>query len=160
MPWSLSQRERLAFERKVLERYFRLDEVKWIDPMDDTKVEVAITCSNDVNYTLRVYLPPDFPNSCPSMVVVSPSGLLQRKNGSLMNSMSGADHTLSSKDGYTQICHFLPSSWNGNNTLYQVIMKGRVWLEAYEVHLKTDDPLDRYLQVGESLLLDGIVNGL
>ena len=101
------------------------------------KVEVAITCPNNINHTLRVYLPPDFPNSCPSMVVISPSGLLQRKNGSLMNSMSGADHTLSSKDGYTQICHFLPSSWNGNNTLYQVIMKGRVWLEAYEVHLET-----------------------
>ena len=74
--------------------------------------------------------------------------------------MNGSDHTLSSKDGYTQICHFRSNLWKGDNTILQVIMKGWVWLEAYEVHLLTGDPLDMYLQVDESLLLDGAVKQL
>ena len=30
---------------------------------------------------------------------------------------------LPSKDGYTQICHFLPRSWKGGKTLFDIIMK-------------------------------------
>ena len=136
MPWSLIQRQRLAFERKVLEAYFR-NKVKWINQTDQdaTKVEVPITCSNDKEYTLRVDLPSDFPNSFPSMIVSSPRHCLKKKNGSFLNGSSGEDHTLPNKDGCTQICHCRPGLWKNDCTLYQVITKGLVWLEAYEVHL-------------------------
>ena len=160
MPWSLGQRKRLALENTILESYFHRDKVKWINPTDEAQVEVKVTCSNDKKYILRVYLPPDFPNSCPSMVIISPCGLLKKRNGSLLNCMSGGDHTLSSKDGYTQICHFRPNLWRDENTIFQVIMKGLVWLEAYEVHLKTGETLDTFLQADESLLLEGVVNQL
>ena len=62
---------------------------------------------------------------------------------------------LPSKDGYTQICHFLPRSWKGDKTLFDIIMKGRTWLEAYEIHLQTGVSLDRYLQAGGRTPLDG-----
>ena len=80
MPWSLFQRQRLARQRKELEAYFR-DKVKWINPADQhtTKVEVTVTLSNDKEYTLRVYLPSDFPNSCPSMIVSLPRCCLKKK---------------------------------------------------------------------------------
>lgn len=161
MPWSLVQRQRLAFERKVLEGYFR-NKVKWINPTDQdaTKVEVSITSSNDKEYTLRVYLPSDFPNSCPSMIVSFPCHCLKKKDGSFLNGSSGEDHTLSSKDGCTQICHSRSGLWQNDYTLYQVVTKGLVWLEAYELHLWTGDPLDTYLQADEGLLLDGVVNEL
>ena len=67
---------------------------------------------------------------------------------------------LPSKDGYTQICPFLPRSWKGDTTLFDIIMKGRTWLEAYEIHLQTGDSLDRCLQADSSILLDGVINRL
>lgn len=41
----------------LLEKYFR-GRVTWIDPTGDTKVEVKVTCTNNKQYTLRVYIPP------------------------------------------------------------------------------------------------------
>lgn len=135
---------------------------KWINPADQhaTKVEVTVTLSNDKEYTLRVSLPSDFPNSCPSMIVSVPRYCLKKKNGSSLNVSSGEDHTLPSKDGCTQICYCRPDLWRNDYTLYQVITKGVTWLEAYEVHLETGDPLDWYLQTDESFLLDGVVKEL
>lgn len=158
MPWSLSQSRRLAIESRNLERSFDHDKVKWINPTGDTQVEVKVTCSNGKNYTIRVYLPSDFPNSCPEVVVISlSSGLLARKDGSLMSMMNGYDHILSSKDGYTQICHFRPHLWRDNNTIHQVIMKGLHWLEAYELYLLTGASISLCLQACESFFLDGVV---
>jgi len=147
MPWSAAQQQRLGFEKDLLEKYFR-GRVSWIDPTGSTRVEVRVTCTNDKQYTLRVYLPSDYPSSCPEMVV-KPfsffSSYLRKKDGTKMDDASGSDHTYGSRDGYTQICHFQPSLWKDDNTLYQVIMKGLIWLEAYEAHLRTGNPLSRYL---------------
>ena len=103
-------------------------------------------CTNDKQYTLRVYLPSDYPSSCPEMIVSYPSSCLRRRDGSLMSGMSGADHILGLRDGCTKICHFDSSLWKDDNTLYQVVMKGLIWLEAYEAHLRTGHSLNRYLQ--------------
>ena len=144
MPWSASQQKRLAIEKQLLEKYFGGSRVAWIDPTGDTKVEIRVTCTNDKQYTLRVYIPEDFPNSVPSMIVktlfMTP---LRRRNG---NDLQGnVDHTLGTQDGCTEICHFEPSLWKDSNTLYQVFMKGLIWLEAYEAHLRTGETLSRYL---------------
>ena len=63
-----------------------------------------------------------------------------------MNSADGDDHTWGSKDGRTQICHYDTSEWTDDNTLYQVAMKGLIWLEGYEAHLRTGNSLSTYLQ--------------
>ena len=145
MPWSATQQKRLGFEKNILEKYFG-NRVSWINPTGDTKVEVRVTTTNDKQYTLRVYLPGDFPNSCPQMIVSNPSSCLRAKDGSLLSGTSGNNHTLRSIDGCTQICHFNSSLWKDNNTLYQVVMKGLIWLEGYEAHLRTGQPLNKYLQ--------------
>ncbi|CAH3029843.1 unnamed protein product, partial [Porites evermanni] len=145
MPWSATQQKRLGFEKNLLEKYFR-NIVTWIDPTGNTRVEVRVTCTNDKQYTLRVYLPSDYPSSCPEMIVSYPSSCLRRRDGSLMSGMSGADHILGIRDGCTKICHFDSSLWKDDNTLYQIVMKGLIWLEAYEAHLRTGHSLNRYLQ--------------
>ena len=143
MPWSPAQRQRLSFEKNVLEKYFN-NRVTWIDPTGDTKIEVRVTCTNNKEYTLRVYVPTDFPNSVPDMIVKTPSmNKLKRSNGSELQ--GSLDHVYGSRDGCTQICHFKPNMWKDNNTLYQVFMKGMIWLEAYEAHLRTGATLGRYL---------------
>lgn len=148
MPWSASQQQRLGFEKDLLEKYFR-GRVSWINPTGDTRVEVKVTCTNDKQYTLRVYLPSDYPSSCPDMVVKSPywfGSYLKKKDGTKMSDADGEDHTYGNRDGCTQICHFNPSLWQDDNTLYQVFMKGLIWLEAYEAHLRTGKSLSTYLR--------------
>ena len=145
MPWSATQQKRLGFEKNILEKYFG-NRVSWINPTGDTKVEVRVSTTNDKQYTLRVYLPGDFPNSCPQMIVSNPSSCLRAKDGSPLIGGSSQNHTLGNIDGCTQICHFKPSLWKDNNTLYQVVMKGLIWLEGYEAHLRTGQPLSKYLQ--------------
>lgn len=143
MPWSANQRQRLGFEKDLLEKYFR-NRVTWMDPTGDTKVEVRVTCTNDRQYTLRAYLPSDYPNSVPDMIVRTPSmSRLKRRDGNELNGYS--DHVLGNRDGCTKICHFRPELWRDNNTLYQVLMKGMIWLEAYEAHLRTGATLSKYL---------------
>ena len=143
MPWTATQQQRLAFEKSLLDKYFR-NRVTWIDPTGDTKIEVQVTCSNDQQYILRVYLPSDFPNSVPPMIVKTPwMTTLKKRDGRELEGV--ADHTYGVRDGCTQICHFKPGLWKDNNTLYQVFMKGLIWLEAYQAHLRTGQPLKVYL---------------
>ena len=143
MPWSTTQRQRLGFEKDLLEKYFR-NRVTWLDPTGDTKVEVRVTCTNDKQYTLRIYIPSDYPNSVPDMIVKTPSmRKLMRRNGDEL--CGSIDHVYGSRDGCTQICHFRPNLWRSENTLYQVVMKGLIWLEAYEAHLRTGATLSAYL---------------
>lgn len=145
MGWSLQQQARLGLEKDVLDT--KLKNVTWINPTSagDTRVEWRVNTNNGNSYTLRVYLASDFPNSCPVLVVSSPSSPLRKKDGSLLNSDDGRDHVYSAHDGLTKICHFIPDKWTSENTIYQVLMKGRIWLEAYEIHLRTGEYLDKYL---------------
>ena len=138
MPWTQAQRERLAAEKSVLEHYFP-GCVKWIDPTGDTKVEVALKTNNDNEYTLRVYIG-DFPNSIPDMVVVSSPKPMPNWGGSNEN------HTLGRRDGHLEICHYHYSQWTDRSSLYEVVMKGRVWLEAYEGHIRTGRPMSYFLR--------------
>lgn len=145
MSWSSQQRSRLGLEKDVLET--KLNNVRWINPTSagNTRVEWRVNTNNGNSYTLRVYLASDFPNSCPILVVSSPSSPLKKKYGTLLDSTSGSDHVYAAHDGLTQICHFIKDRWTSENTIYQVLMKGRIWLEAYEIHLRTGEDLDKYL---------------
>ena len=142
MPWSEAQRNRLAAEKAVLDQYLP-GSVKWIDPTGKTKVEVTLKTNNDNQYTLRIYIG-NFPNSVPDMVVVSsPKPMPDWEESSIT-------HTLSKHDGFLRICHYHDSQWTPRSSLIEVIMKGRVWLEAYEGHLRTEKPMDYFLREMES----------
>ena len=138
MPWSQAQRERLAAEKSVLDHYFS-GCVKWIDPTGDTKVEVKLKTNNGNEYTLRIYIG-NFPNAIPDMVVVSSPKPMPNWHG------DPNTHTLLKRDGYLRICHYHYSQWTDRCSLYEVVMKGRVWLEAYEGHLRTEQPMNYFLR--------------
>jgi len=79
------------------------------------------------------------------MVVASPTPLRDAR-GNAMDEASVSMHVLGTRDGATKICHFRPSRWVPQNTLYLVALKGRIWLEAYDAHTRTGKPLERYLR--------------
>ena len=141
--WSPAQICRLKIERDVLEKYFP-GRVTWVSPRGSTKVEVKLDTNNNHKYTLCIQLPEDFPNACPTLWIVSPKNLRQ-KNRQPLPENSSEFHTLAAKDGCISICHFYPLHWNAQDTLYEVFMKGRLWLEAYEGHLNSGQPINNYL---------------
>lgn len=145
MSWSAQQRTRLGFEKDIIDG--KLNNVTWINPTSagNTRVEWRVNTNNGNNYTLRVYVPEGFPNECPTLVVSSPSSVLRKFDMSLLNSASTQDHVYGVHDGLTEICHFDKSRWSSENTIYQVLMKGRIWLEAYEIHRRTGEHLEKYL---------------
>ena len=144
MPWSNYQMRRILFEKGILNKYFP-NRVSWISPNNKTKVEVKMTSNSNRNYVLRITLTQDFPNACPDLLVISPQRLSQR-DGSALPYNSQEFHTLSNPRGLVSICHHLMDEWTSENTMYQVFMKGRLWIEAYEGHLATGRNVDYYLR--------------
>ena len=144
MPWTHSQQRRLQTEKGVLAKYFR-NKVTWNNPTGNATVDLNTTTNSNSRYTLRIYLPSDFPNSCPQLAVIYPS-VLYNNSGYRMGEISDSDHTYGFRDGYLTICHYRPNLWTSDNTLYQVFMKGIIWLEAYEGHKQTGKPLSNYLR--------------
>lgn len=61
--WSEIQRKWLAIEKEVPEGYIGKNRITCIDQTVETKVDARLTYSNDKQYSLRIYLPQDFPNS-------------------------------------------------------------------------------------------------
>ena len=142
--WSAAQQRRLALEKQILERNFQ--NVRWRNPTRRGATQVEIDFSTNVGgrYTLRIYVPDDWPNSCPNLAIVSKQ--LRKRNGEPLPPGNESFHTMGTMDGCLCICHYRPSTWDANNTMYLVFLKGRLWLEAFENHLKSGYAIDHYLK--------------
>lgn len=147
MSWSEAQQTRLGIEKDILDHEFT--GVSWLNTTSagNTQVEWKSITNNGKNYTLRIYIPKNFPGDCPILVVSkSPYGSpLKTKYGSPLTEGSSQNHTYTAYEGFTRICHFKECHWSDDNTLSQVFMKGRLWLEAYECHRESGANLERYL---------------
>jgi len=95
-------------------------------------------------YTIKIDLSNNYPNKEPAAFIVSPKPLLTY-SGESMLSASHSMHTLTGDNGCVQVCHYGGSDWHPNVFLYQIVIKIRFWLEAYEHHLKRGEPLSNYL---------------
>ena len=140
-PWSDRQKHRIDIEKNLLTEYFS-DRTFW--NANNTKVEIHMNTNDNTKYVLQILLPEDFPYSSPTLCVISPR--LELRNGEYFPESSTSLHTLINIDGHTTICHFHPQFWTQDNTLYQVIMKGRLWLEAYSLYHRTGKTMDKYLK--------------
>ena len=79
-------------------------------------------------YTLRIELDA-FPESVPKVFVTK---MLYDKFGLPLDTPDAAMHVLRSENGCTQ--------------MRLVHIKCRLWLEMYEAHLRTGEPIDHYLK--------------
>jgi ubiquitin-protein ligase len=136
--------QRLQQEIAILEKYFPKKYKFENLYLDNELLDVGVKAQSGKVYRLNIKLKPDYPNSMPTVFVVFPLPLL-KNDGSIISGASHAMHTLSNDGSQIQICHFKPENWNPNQSLYKVILKARIWLEAYEGHLATGNPIDNYL---------------
>ena len=143
--WTTEQRTRLVMEKSILDRHFPA--LAWQHPADPqrTALEGEVHTNAGNIYRLRICVPAAFPATCPDMFVTYPVPLCDAA-GLPMTGVSVAMHTLAAVEDRTKICHYRPDRWVPANTLYLVAMKGRIWLEAYEAHLRTGKPLDAFLR--------------
>ncbi len=134
--------ERLNLEKSVLQRYLPSNTYVFKDiSTSNPYVLMAAKTNRGHVYTLRIDLD-EFPNDVPHAFVTK---MLRTKDGEVMDDCSASMHTLSSEYGYTRICHYAPSAWTPNVSIYKVFIKCRLWLEMYELHLQTGKPMDYYL---------------
>lgn len=138
----MMDRQRLEMEKQVLSRYLVPNSYCFMD-MNTSNPYLAMACLTNHGkvYTIRIYLS-NFPQSVPEVYV---GQMLKSKTGADMDSPSAAMHTLSSRYGLTRICHYGSAAWEPGISLYKVYIRCRLWLEVYELHLKTGKPLDYFL---------------
>ena len=68
------------------------------------------------------------------------------KDGNDLSGTSACMHTLSSEHGWTRICHYGYNDWTPAVSLFKVYVRCHLWLEMYEAHLQTGNPIDYYLK--------------
>ncbi len=155
MGWREDQKYRLAVERVLVNEH--MPGFVFRDPVGDTLVEGSFVTSANKAYGVRIEIPSGFPDQCPRAYITSPSPLwsygqsnslwrkLMEKNIN-EKGISHEMHTLSPhSNGWVQVCHFRPERWSADLTLIQVLLKVRLWLEAYELHSLTGRPIDDFL---------------
>lgn len=88
-----------------------------------------------------------FPHTAPGMFILSPKPLLTYEGRDLTAVSPSVDMHLLLPDahGHPQICHYNDQYWHPNISLFKILMKARLWLEAYEQHRQRGLRIDAYL---------------
>ena len=134
---------RYELELSVLQQKLQPNLYRFMDTDTRKPYLIIAAKTNRGNiYTLKVDLE-EFPNSIPAVTVLND---IRDKKGNKLTSVSGAMHVLGLHNGHTKICHYGYSSWTPNVSLYKIYVKCRLWLEMYEMHLKTGRDIDHYLK--------------
>lgn len=134
---------RYQAELRVLRMKLPANSYKFMDmETSHPYVLMAAKTNGGTIYTLRIELS-EFPTAIPKVFV---NKMLYAKDGTPMDSPSPFMHTWGAENNRTRICHYGSNSWNMYVSLYKIYVKCRLWLEMYELHLKTGKPLDYYLK--------------
>ncbi len=141
-----AKRNRLAWERRNLKANFPGFEIRFPNEPKRTCATGPLRTNCGRRYVLWIPLGA-FPNEPPPMYVIEPQPLRNYRGKKL--SKVGASlkmHMLDSDAyGHPRICYYRDNVWTPNVTLYKVVLKGRIWLEAYELHKANGKHIDHYL---------------
>lgn len=106
-------------------------------------IRMAARTNSGKVYVLRIELP-NYPNSKPDAYVEC---MLRDCHGRLMNDASNENHTLAPHaNNWTQICHYHPSAWKPEMSIWMVYVRCVLWLNIYEQTLKTGRNMEFYLK--------------
>jgi hypothetical protein len=140
--WDAFQIDRLKFEQKLLEENHPDCEFNWSDNSGVVKIWHRV---EDSWYKLRIYVPGSYPDEKPRVFVEYPSPLPAYWSGRKISDFAPNHnyHVLTtSSNGEVQICHFSDDVWDASKSIHLVVLKAKLWLQAYtEHHLKTGKPI-------------------
>ena len=103
--WSDTQQKRLLMEKRIVARYF--PGFRWIAPTeaDNTRLEGSVRTNSGQLYTLKAYLPLDYPSGLPKLAITYPSPLMGY-GGMNLRTAHASMHILAPIDGYVSVCHY------------------------------------------------------
>ena len=141
--WDTEQRQRLAYEEQLIKHY--MPHLRVYDRSGDTYIAGRTTTSGQHHeYKLRILLPSDYPYEEPDLLVDHTLWLKDRSQTINSMGISHNYHVLGSDESDSvRICH--TEDWNASLTCLKVALKGILWLEAYEAHLRTGQPIADFL---------------
>jgi hypothetical protein len=145
--WQSTQQLRLVAESKILQKYF--PSFRWINPNrpGETSLVGSMHTNDENRYIISLKIPPDFPNSFPKALVKEPYPLIGFLGKNMTDFVTSSSmHLLCPINGYPQICHHSKSHWTPNKTIYDVLMKIRIWLEAFELYRTSGKSIDHFLR--------------
>jgi len=146
-PWSEEQKKRLGSEKTILDTYF--PQAKWYDVKVSTgacRVVCPFKTVGGNKYEVTIYLVKGFPTTRPDMYLTYPKPCYTYDSRDLSTiGPSSAMHLLSSKDGCAQLCHCRPDHWSPKTTLYQILNKAAIWVQAFDFHKTTGKTMDKFL---------------
>ena len=147
--WSDDQRTRIVLEHHALQREGFDQFSVYQDRSYDTYWASGIQAtSSGGRYKFHIPIPSGYPSQRPQLYVTEPHPL-RAYDGRLVSSfgISHEMHTLSpDSNGYVQICHWRDGRWHAGIMLHQVFLKGIIWIEAYEQHLATGQPISEFVR--------------
>ncbi|GDX83930.1 hypothetical protein LBMAG42_57410 [Deltaproteobacteria bacterium] len=132
---------RLAAERKILCNTFPACSLD----TTGTLVLGTLTANSGRCYSVRLEVPATFPDAHPEAYITAP--ILYDRAGRKLAAAGASNvmHTYTSDGDWVQVCHGHPERWDSRNTLYTVLLKVRLWIEAYEAHLLDGRPIRHWL---------------
>jgi hypothetical protein len=141
--------ERLIAENQILVNS-GLSQFQIYRNSDGVSYSLSGTQSTSVGktYMLSSPIPSGFPEARPPVYITSPNPLPAFTYGDTINRYGTSHdmHTLSNgANGATQICHWRDNRWHSGITLNKVMLKAIIWLEAYEQHLSTGEPIANFV---------------
>lgn len=146
--WTMAQRERIILEYRLLQHAGLAQFSVYHDRVRD-RYDVLGTAHTNVGnpYELWIPIPHGYPETRPPLYVLRPNPM-RTASGGTANALglSHSMHTLApGPRNEVQICHWRDSRWHAGITIYKVLLKGLIWLEAYEQHLATGKPIDSFV---------------
>jgi len=146
--WSAAQRNRILWEHQRLQQ--ELPQFKVYHQRDDDSYYAWGDAKTNVGntYTLWLPIPQSFPDSKPPMYVYAPNPLMGHGYTTINSyGTSHVMHTLANgPSGEVQICHWRESRWHAGIPLDKVLMKGLLWLEAFEQHRQTGRTISEFVR--------------
>ena len=146
----MAEARRPRISKEGLRRYFderNLQVLQCNETPGQISVDFAVRSLTGTKYTLRLYIPEDFPLSNPTLAVVQPPNLLQR-NGTAIPENAAEFQTLGrTHEGFQRISpRYSTTNPNAGIFIHQIVMNGTLWLNAYEQHVATGVVLAHYIQ--------------
>lgn len=134
----------LMLKCKHVEKYFPDWEFVW---ENDEKAHFSgWVMGNGPNwYQLRLELNPQLPEVCPELFVWEPIILPNASSGTINELLGHSTHTRpNGPDGRVQICFIAPNDWDASISFLLPLLRGALWINAYEAHLATGRPISDF----------------
>lgn len=147
--WTSEQRQRLLLENQILiSEGFDQFQLYYDRTSDAYSVSGYATANSGRQYYLYIPIPSGYPYQRPPLYVTNPNPLTMY-DGNAVSSL-GVSHNMHTlvphSAGWPQICHWRDARWHSGILLQKVLLKGLIWIEAYEQHLATGRPIADFVR--------------